>query len=141
MKNSLITLLSIIVVFSLCSTTSSVGQDERTVVIEDYRNKELPSSNDNLHSYKDIAVYRVSFVSNSEYAFFAYGIDKNNKVFQKGLMLLQLPDDFDKAHYIWESDTLANVQLINSLTKKEYKVQLSGNWLKEDGSITLSVVD
>ncbi len=45
-------------------------------------------------------------------------------------MALELKDDFDNAGYIWKSDTLASVRLFNSKTKKEFFVEMRGDWLK-----------
>ena len=79
------------------------------------------------HKYHDLEVYRTKEADAESYLVYYYRKDSDTlKCYHNALKMKSKPG-MDKAAYKWANDTLANIRLYNSVTKKEVFIEVYGN--------------
>ena len=95
--------------------------------IKDVRQTQAPAPDLANHKYHDVEVYRTKKNDAESYLVFYYRIESDTiKCYQNSLSMKSKPD-MDKAEYKWVNDTLANIRLYNSVSKKEILLEVYGN--------------
>lgn len=132
MKNAFFKFLTLSYILVFFFSCIPLGEEKETIIdIKDFRDKKIPSPLA-LHKYKDVEIFRVGGEIES-YAFAIYGIENDSlKIFTP--FVVGLNEDFNKASYYWDSDTVLLVRFYNTDSEKERKFRLSGDLINETGS-------
>ena len=127
MKRSamLITMAFVIVIAS--SFVHKGSKSKGVVDIKDVRQTQVPPTDEAHHKYHDLEVYRTKKDDAESYLVYYYRKESDTiKCYHNALSMRSKPD-MDKAEYKWVNDTLANIRLYNSVTKKEIFLEVYGN--------------
>ena len=133
MKNAFIKFLTLSYILVFFFSCISLGNEKETIIdIKDFRDKEFPLPNLELHKYKDVEIFRLNYDSES-YAIVMYGIENDSLQFFMPFMV-DGNEDFNKASYYWDRDTVLLVRFYNTDSENEIKYRLSGDLINETGS-------
>lgn len=125
-----LTAILIILAFLVVISSSFIAKHAKSngvVDIVDVRQTHLPTPDLLNHKYHDVGVYRAKEEGRESYMVYFYRKESDTiKCYRDALSLKSKPD-MDKAAYKWLNDTLLNVRLFNSSSKKEIVFQVYGN--------------
>ena len=106
----------------LCGCTGTNNQ-EKLLVIQDYRNQEEPTINLEFHKSGDVDIYRAILMGEGYNVVF-YSDVTGDLLSHNAFYGTE--EDFDHAEYEWKNDTTVIVRLINSENAKETSFEVFG---------------
>lgn len=96
---------------------------ENLLVINDYRNKNIPANNIEEHKSGDVEIYRGIFIGEGYRVIFFNDVT-GELISHEAFYGVE--EDYDQAKYEWKNDTTVIINLINSITGKEVSFEVSG---------------
>jgi len=125
--NSMLLLVFANVIFSQTPNNpikkSTPDRSKGVIIIPDSRNSKEPEANLTSHKPYEVEVYRTSFMGNA-YSVRYYQMENDSLKSHSAIYCSK--DHFDKAGYVWLSDTSVSIRLYNTVSKKEATFKLFG---------------
>jgi len=103
-----------------CNYTSN---QEKVMVIKDYRKQAAPADNLEEHSSGDVEIYRSIFMGEG-YSVFFYSDYTGELISHNAFYGSE--EDYDRAKYTWKNDTTVIIGLINTKTDTEISFEVFG---------------